>query len=383
MYVPRSHQGFHLRPAAGNALFLAVAVLGTIFAWAAFFPHTTQTDDAYLTRRSAAVAPGDAARFRTFAYLVPGAFEDEIRLRRLDDAAGSLLARVHHTFCERVRGAASPPGDRLAVLAIPQDGSLQAGTPYAELSVVSVATGERRPLEGRFDPLSTILWSPRGDRVGLVRSLPPDGTGRRSSTVVEVPVDTGAETPLASFPSAFEVAPIGYSADGARLFIVVIDANGSTLWVKRDNKLSRAGSLSGGRTRDWSLSPDGARVAYIDVLSASDRAYAGRTFGIATGASTESNEPGNQLGVAWRPGLQVADFGSPAGSVWHITPAPAQPVFVVPLAWSPDGSALAAAIYPIADGRLDASGGSLEIVSPHRRASMEDGARFLGWVRVE
>src|SRR5690606_36709728 len=100
---------------------------------------------------------------------------------------------------------------------------------------------------------------------------------------------------------------------GSRLFIVVVDNAGSSLWESRDGRLQKLTTFSPGPTRDWSLSPDGARLAFVDRLGVGARSYAGRTLTIASGAVTDAASTGNQLGAAWHPGRLTADFGGPDG----------------------------------------------------------------------
>jgi dipeptidyl aminopeptidase/acylaminoacyl peptidase len=386
VYLPRPHQGFGVPPGLINLLIAGAAIGGTLVAWAAFAHGTIRTNDDYLVRE-APIAPLaiDPLAIRSVAYAVPGAFSDEIRLAPLDGARAPVtIARVPHTIGSRVQGIVSPAGERLAVLSIPQDHTLgEDASPTAELSLIALPRGDRSVVAGRFDPLSRLEWSPDGSRIAAVRSTIVGEAGLRSASVVEVNVTTGAERHAARFDNVLEVAPVGYSIDGARLFIVVVDNGGSTLWAERDGMLRRVGSLSAGRTRDWRLSPDGSRLAYIDILSTTDRSYAGRTFVIAAGAIAGGAMPGVQLGAAYRPGAEVADFGSPAGEAWHLEPLPEQPVFVVPLAWSPDGTTLAASIFAIEAGRIVPSSGVFELVSPSQRLTLEEGARFLGFARSE
>jgi Tol biopolymer transport system component len=139
--------------------------------------------------------------------------------------------------------------------------------------------------------------------------------------------------------------------------------------------------FSPGPTRDWSLSPDGARLAFVDRLGAAERRYAGRTLVIATGSVSDSPSQSDQLGAAWRPGSVVADFGGPGGTV-RLT-ADAGQSYLMPVAWSPDGETLAATVYESGrDGNLQ-GGESVELVTPQQRLRISDvpGVRFLGWVQ--
>ncbi|MEP7217104.1 MAG: hypothetical protein ABI782_12690, partial [Anaerolineaceae bacterium] len=193
---------------------------------------------------------------------------------------------------------------------------------------------------------------------------------------------TGTNQVLTRFENALDVVPVGYSLDGGRLFVVVVDQSGSTLWAERDGRTQRVATLGPGRTRDWSLSPDGARLAYIEAVGAGERAYVGRTRIIATGAVTSAVATANQFGVAWLPGSQVPDFGGPGGSL-RLSEDPSGSAYVVPQRWSPDGSTLVGIVYSSANDRAGAVAPSIEFVTPtsRTRLSEEPGASFLGWVR--
>jgi Tol biopolymer transport system component len=248
------------------------------------------------------------------------------------------------------------------------------------MTLVSLATRERREIEGRFDYLSPLSWSPDGKRVVAVRYTQPDASGRVTGTILEVNTVTGAVVETASFENVFQAAPAGYSADGERMFVVVVDQAGSALWVERAGTLQRLAVMSPGRTRDWKLSPDGARLAYVDILGAGERGYAGRTMLTATGAITRSPATRDELGVAWRPNSEVPVFGGPGGGV-RLSLAQDGPAYVVPVQWSPDGTTLAATVYTAADGRVSTFDESLELVTPDQRVLLSErpGARFFGW----
>jgi Tol biopolymer transport system component len=253
---------------------------------------------------------------------------------------------------------------------------------YARLSLVTLPGGETTTVEGSFDYLSTLAWSPDGSRVAVRSSTAVDESGRRHATVSEIDATTGAVAAVAEFDAVFEVAPVGYSIDGQRLLIVVIDQSGSTLWSERDGRLQKLAAFSPGRTLSWALNPDGSRLAYIDVLGAGERAYAGRTLTIATGAVTDTPSFDDQLGAAWLPGSEIPSFGGPGGSV-RLSPEAREAGYVVPEQWSPDGSTLVATIYPANSDRSADRSGSIELVSPQGRIRLSDeaGASFLGWVR--
>lgn len=377
-YLPHTHQGFHLPPALGHFLLLLCALIVPVVVWIAFDRGSTSDESS-----TAAVAESevDASSLRNVAYILPGTFSDEVWVRPLESSVGRQVATISHIFATDgagSHGTASPLGNLLAVLAVAQDDEFESPYLQATLHLVPLTESTGVMAAGQFDPLSRMAWSADGSVVVLSRSGPADEAGKRSVSLVEVDVATGDERDVALLDDVLEFAPIGYTADGA-LLAVSIDASGSQLWAIADGSPELVGSLSAGKTRDWSLSPDRSRLAYVEVLSAADRAYAGRTFLLAAGRVVETELPGNQLGAAWRPGIGTPDFGSQEGTTWVLDPPPEEPVFIVPMGWAPDGSALVASIHTIVDGRVSPEG-TLQIAWPDRRVSLEEGARFLGFV---
>ncbi|MEO6399066.1 MAG: hypothetical protein ABIP13_11405 [Tepidiformaceae bacterium] len=354
-------------------LLAASAVVVTIVAWAAFGASTISNDSSYAT-----IPLVNAAEFRSVAYFEPAPGNDLLRIRHLNESApGRLLNSFPSTFDLHARGAASPLGDAIAVLSVSPSES-----PYASLSLVELPAGSLRHLDAPLDYLSPIVWSPDGARLVARRSSLPDEAGRVAVTIVEVTFATGETRDLAQFENAFDAAPLGYSLDADRLFVVVLDQSGSTLWALRDGRPQRLASLALGRTRDWSLSPDGSRLAYIEQVGAGERVYAGRTVTIATGAISASEAGGNQFGTAWLPGSQVPMFGGPGGSL-QLSGASGGAAFVVPLRWAPDGSTLAGTVYPNASERAATTAPSLQLLTTNSRTELspESGASFVGWVR--
>lgn len=374
MFVPpvRRH-GVFLPAGLEPLLFGAVAVVLTVIAWAAFTASPVSNDNAY-----PALPVVSAADVRSVAYIDPGASSDSLMVRRVTtDGAGSLVASFPSSFNIHARGLVSPLGDALAVLSVSPS-----TIPLATLTTVTLPSGATREASGVFDYLSPLAWSHDGSRVAVRRSSPQDDAGRASSTVLEITLVGTAVREVAVFENAVDVAPVGYSIDGERLFIVVVDQSGSALWVERAGRVHRLATLSHGRTRDWSLSPDGARLAFVEILGAGERAYAGRSLVIATGGIQNEASAGNQLGATWFPGSQVPQFGGPGGSV-QLSDAPPGASYIIPAQWSPDGSTLVATIYSASSDRAGSPSKSIELVTSDRRVRLsdEDGAAFLGWVR--
>ncbi len=375
MNSPGIHRLYPHVPAAFVPIGLAVlAIIATLFGWLVFAPSHVGTDVEF--------HGADVSNIHSIAYTIPGEQFDDVVVQPAD---GSTSPRVLATFPSggptgvHMRGAASPLGETIAVLWV---------APFAtraNLSLVDTSTGEVRAIDGLFDSLSSIAWSSDGTRVALTSTTELDGTKR--TNVHEVERISGVSRTVASFEGAIDVAPVGYSFDSARLYVVVVDVSGSNLYAEEAGKSSRVAGLSPGRTRDWALSPDGTRLAFVDVLSGGARTYIGRSLVIATGTVTTLPAEKNQFGASWVPGSPLPSFGGPGGA-WQLTnPAP-DAAYLVPEDWSPDGAYLVATVYG-ADDQSGRPTSALEVItresanqqSTRHRFSEARGAAFLGWVR--
>jgi WD40 repeat protein len=368
VYVPRARQRVHVPASLEPVILGSFAVIATLLAWAALMARPTADESVY------AVRTGDPAAIRAVAYSVPRTTEDgttdEVYVRDLGDAsAGRRLGSFTSVYGLHARGAASPAGDRLAVLHVTNPGA------PAVLTLLAVSGNEGLDVDSGFDYLSPLAWSPDGSRLAATRTSPEGAVA-----VIEVDTASGVAVQAAPFPPGDEVMPVGYSMDGTKLYVVTIDQAGSKLWMVHGGMAEQAAFLSPGRTRDWALSADGARLAFVDLIGVGERTYAGRTLLIATGQVSDAAPAGDQLGTAWRPGSDIPDFGGPGGTLQLSDPDPGS--YVIPMRWAPDGSTLVATIYSAGrDGGEPAE--SIELLSPVSRVRLSEspGAKFLGWVK--
>lgn len=387
MFIPGARQ----RVAVPNlvptlALFIG-AIIASVGVWAVVSTRT-------LSNEGAEALP--AARFeselRSVAYLLPVAMQagsaevtqDILYVRRPGESEARAVSAFEIPFGApglRAHGEASPAGDMAAIVHAAPDRA-----EVGRLTFVALPSGARVDADRPVDLLSPLAWSPAGDRVAAVQRQARDGGVE--TLVIQFDVHTGATLDVASFQDAHQVVPVGYSPGGRRLFIVVVDKSGSTLWVRREDELERLHQFSAGPTRDWSLSPDGARLAFVDRLGVGDRTYAGKTLLIATGAITEAAPGGDQLGPVWRPGKAAADFGGPDGSLRLDAPGTDEAAYVLPMRWAPDGSMLVATIYSAGREGTGTATESIEILPDRSRSAQgrellaqQPGARFVGWVR--
>lgn len=386
MYVPRAQPHAsaphrfpvprHLPPILFGIIVIAVMLV----AWAALTPSSISNES------SSVPAPVSPSLVRSIAYTVPSGNADNVYVRPINaTGAGQLIASFPSYFDLHARGSASPAGDRLAVLSTTGIGSTYARLTLIQLPVANQGISENDAQAGSVptvDYLSTVTWSRDGEDVVVTHTAPPDATGRSSIQLLQVDAASLAVTTVATFENVYGAAPVGFSIDGRALFVVVTDQSGSNLWAVNGGRSQKLAALSPGRTRDWSLSPDGSRLAYIELLGSGERTYAGRTLVIATGAVIDSDPSTNQLGPVWEPSSQVPDFGGPGGTVQLALASPVA-AYLVPASWSPDGSTLAATIYSASSDLGIPSPATIELVTSGHRVPLAtaEGAQVFGWVR--
>jgi Tol biopolymer transport system component len=376
VFFPGVRRAFHVPHAVVPTLLAMIAVLTGVTAWA------------IASRSNAGIEPPahplpDIASIRSVAYTLPGHDFDDLVVRPADDSAAP---RVIATFPNsgatgyHIHGASSPLGESIAVVSLAPF-TARSG---ASLSIVSSNGSVTRQIEGVFDYFTRIAWAPDGSRLAAVRYHEADGA--RMSSVVEIEPATGQVRTVAEFPDAIDVVPVGYSFDSERLYIVVVGNRGSNLHVERAGKVQLEAELSPGRTRDWALSPDGSRLAFVDILAGGSRTFVGRTLVIATKTVTTQPASADQFGASWMPGSPMPAFGGPGGS-WQLTEPESEGAYLVPAAWSPDSSYLVGSVY--APAGIEPPTRSLELVqretatTPGRRTVLSDeaGAAFFGWVK--
>lgn len=369
--VPGVRHGLHVPRIFGRLLFAALVIGTVVGAWAVFSPGRVSTDGAPFPY-------SPIADVRSIAYIEPHEGRDHVMVRH--SALGSEPQSVYSFDIAisglHARGAASPDARTIAVL--------NSGTQAAARMTLLTLTAEgavASTVAGSYDHLSLVAWAPDSSHLAAVRTA-QTAEGTTSAEVIEVDARTGESRVVATVEGARDVAPVGYSIDGVRLFWVVVDNSGSNLWMEREGVVERLAELSPGRTSDWSLSPDGSRLAFVDILGAASRSFVGRTLTIATGSVTTLPATGNQLGSAWRPGGVLPEFGGPGGSLQLSDPAN-NGSYILPERWAPQGDLVAATVLDPGSDKYAPVSQSLELSSPeHREVITEtNGASFLGWVR--
>ena len=193
-------------------------------------------------------------------------------------------------------------------------------------------------------------------------------------SVTRVALD-GKETVLETHPRAVAVAPLGFDGEG-RLLAVRIDGRGSTL--------TREGApirwLSAHITRDWSLSPDGTQVAFVEANLARGLRYLPRVVSVEGdgGVSAATTTTRQALGSAWAPEGDTPRFGREPNASPGSVSAQGPGGFDVPLGYSRDGRSLAVRHWS-GPSFLTPGTPRLEIVSGSGRQSLTGYTRFFGW----
>jgi hypothetical protein len=273
----------------------------------------------------------------------------------------------------------SADGSSVAYLVLPPETAAPGPDAPAQLWVASIAGGEPKLLASDASLLIPSVWSADGSVV-VYRHSEAEATSLRRVAVTGGPAEEVAASANALFPVGFA---------GGSLLYAEVSQTGSTL-------LSTGGAaplrLSDGLTRDWSLSPDGTRVAYLEMTLGSQQ-MTSRAFvlDLATGErSAVGPENMDAFNPAWTPDgslvigrLAAGATSTPAtltgaGGSSKLT-APRRG-FDVPLAIDADAGAAMTSF----DGSslLNPGRATLVVIAPDgtRRQIASGEVTFLGWI---
>ena len=300
-----------------------------------------------------------------------GEVEDIVVAHEATTGEAREVARIAHLPGYGAIGAVSPDGELLAVV-VADAGSI--ARPGASLLVINLESGlvERRATG--VDPLQPPVWTPDSRAVVTARQS-GDGPGVTVS-LLRVPAAGGPEDQLVIFNNVLGAFPFAVGRDGS-LFSVVIDSRGSTVYGGNQEVVR----LSGAITRDWRLSPDGASVAFIEADTLGGLRYRQRVVSLVAGTAAAQlpEAVGQQLGVAWNPVDGRPRFGlDPVPLTGERAAGQRAGGFDLPLAFSPDGTALAVQAW---DGESFADPGEmrLALLVGDRRVLLPSATRFAGW----
>jgi len=277
------------------------------------------------------------------------------------------IATVGHAPEYGIFPSLSPDGHRIAYTVLPPDGGQADIAAPAEVWVMDGNGAGRRRLAVDADLPVTPVWAPDGGSLVFRRSVPRENAAG-SFQLVRITL-AGVETALVD--ADVGLFPVGFSPDGATFYYVQLSADGTNLGrvAATGGPAAPVAHLSDDFARDWHLSPDGARLAFLAPRYTDDRvSYSATVLDLggdsaapvlraASAATVLSgadefnpiwNPNGRDLTVGRltaggdvAPALQMAAAG--VGAERSLA-APPQG-FDVPLAWSADGGYLAVRFF--------------------------------------
>ena len=310
------------------------------------------------------------------------------------------VAQIDHAPDWGVMASLSPDGKLVAYLVL-TSGSQDPGR-EAQAWVLDVRSGEKRHLADGFDLRTRPVWSSESDAIVVGRNGPQADTGGEMS-LVGVDISDGSEDVLHTEPNVLGLFPIGYSsapAIGGALVYARYGLGGTDLgWLGAETPSVHITNES---PRDWHISPDGSRVAFL-ARQRTDGRIAARAFVTELSAGAQAvlvlaavPEGVDHFNPVWRDNASITLGRTPAegeaaapavvvslegGTVEEVQPGPEQG-FDVPVVWSADGRYLVVRSF---DGSSAAQPGreSLTVVEEGsgREAVGEQGnLEFIGWL---
>ncbi|MEP6871187.1 MAG: hypothetical protein ABI939_04980 [Anaerolineaceae bacterium] len=319
-------------------------------------------------------------------YAVVARPEDDFDVVAVAPAGGGEpveVARVPHLRGFTASGSVSPDGRQLALVTVNGGSPTR---PEASLLVLDLESGSTKHLANAVSPLQTALWSPDSRSLVVTRELDA-AKARPDVRFLRVSLNDGAAVELFDVRAPLGAYAIGFDSGGA-LFTVTIDGSGSRL-----GRNGAAGAqLSKQITRDWRLSPDSSRIAFVEVNLENGLRYLARTVNVdgsetrgVEAQSASASPAGQELGTAWKPGAASATFGrepadyarsSEIGGVQ--AQAQSVPGFDVPLEYAPDGSVLSVTHWTGSSFRQSGVP-TLQLVADSHRVDVPNFTRFFGW----
>jgi Tol biopolymer transport system component len=289
-----------------------------------------------------------------------GRNSDTIWIASADDPARrSKVTTVDHAPEYGILPSLSPDGERIAYTVLPSAGPAAIDAP-AEVWLMDRNGRNRKRLAADADLSIAPVWSPDGAAVVFRRSSNSDSGGRFQLVRV---TRAGVQTKLLDIADG--LFPVGFAPNGALYFTRLSTAGTDLGVIQPDGSVTMTvAHLSDDFARDWHLSPDGNRLAYLAPRqNGNDVSYGAVVIDLNPGAvvrqflvAAAPAGQGDEFNPIWRPDgsevtigrltsnagggspiLQMAAAGSPATTALAAPPQG----FDVPLAWSPDAGYLA------------------------------------------
>ena len=327
-----------------------------------------------------------------------GRNSDTIWAAQADDPTHrTRLTSVDHAPEYGIVASLSPDGEHIAYNVLPPAGPAAIDGP-AELWVMDRNGDNQSRLALNVDLPVAPIWSPSGSAIIFRRSASDDSGGQFQLVRVTT---SGTETVLVDTPDG--LMPVGFTPGGS-LYFASLSTAGTDLGVvySSGGVIFGVAHLSDDFARDWHLSPDGSRLAYLSPQQNADGiSYGAVVLNLKVTAASvfrsmaiQSNQ-GDEFNPIWRPDGKSITVGRiqpqpqlgqsmfkmmGAGTIESVPTLPQG--FDVPLVWSPDAGFLAVRFYEsqsITDpGRswvtVVGSDGSRRTVSPNSDVEV------MGWV---
>lgn len=332
--MARVTQRWFVRPIKATAFLVLLVFLASTD-----FPHH---------RLPAGSAANSLANAPRFVYREFGINADTLWLASAaDPSVRTQIATVPHAPEWGIFASLSPDGRWVAYTAIsPQAGTVTAATP-AELWIISSDGKNRRQLATGVDLRVTPVWSPDSRQVIVRRStITTDGTPRYE--LLAFSLDGQARSTHTQTGAA--VLPVGFAGTSDTLYFVQLTSKGTELLRTSANGVQVTAHLADDLTRDWRLSPDGSRIAFLTPdLAAGRLQFKARISRVDGTPLAEVPETGH-FSPVWHPQGQAVTVGNISGTAVTVSldTADVRPVagnggrgLDLPVAWSADAAFLA------------------------------------------
>ena len=301
------------------------------------------------------------------------------------------VLKVHHASQYGALPSISPDGAHFAYTALPDGLARPKPDSPAGLWVAPIEEGARpRQIADDIDLMVAPLWTPDGASLLYRRST--EGAHVLALTALD-----GSEERVVARSDVESLFPVGFAHGGETLYYAGIsDRGGTHLYAvsPAGGAETRVAKLSPGLTRDWTLSPDGTRLAYLEIaFSEAEVASRASVLDVESGAAvplTSTDEVA--LGPLWSDSteLTVGVFkpGASESSLLRVDGASRSHIngpatgFNVPVAY--DAKTDTYLVRAFENDSITAPGRSvLVLVGPdgERTTVAEGEVSLVGWIR--
>ncbi|MPZ49000.1 MAG: hypothetical protein GEU75_06770 [Dehalococcoidia bacterium] len=279
-------------PSRSNIVLWVLAVLGVGLLAVFAFPRASSPD--------APLAGHGLPGGQHVAYFAFGSSSDTLWL--VDPAQPSqrrkVLVAPHATDFGVVPSLAP---DRRSFLFASLPATIKAPSPEtpADLWLSDVTGSAPSLVASGIDLLVPAVWSRDGQSTVFRRSRAASQAAPSESRLFILDLQTGGERELAAATDA-ALFPVGFAPDG-RFYLVRLDGSGSYLVTigAATGEQAPAVQIAPGLTRDWTLSPAGTELAYLEMeLTPDSVSSSAFVLDLATG-TVEPAATGDAFGPIW------------------------------------------------------------------------------------